>query len=269
MRRIEREINYYKPRQVKKNENPFCKIIQISNTLISNHNKISAHNSTIDKTIRYINNIPNVDLIVHTGNLTRNGFKSEFKSAKEKLKKLTHPYIIVPGHTDSHPPAWDYWEEYIGPLDPSFKNHKLYFQGINSSTKDSTIGYIGRKRLRLLIEKVLRFSNKKICGFACFHSLIPTPLSIWRTELTDSGDVLSQLALSQIDLILNSTPSIAFNLKIENSLISNGGNLKKNHFDEELIEINIYQDGLIKVYETKLRNEKKVLIGTYHVNIFS
>jgi 3',5'-cyclic AMP phosphodiesterase CpdA len=267
MKDIEREINYYNPRKVKANEEPFCKIFQISNTLISDEK--SKDNLNIDRTIDYINKKQNIDLVVHTGNLTKNGYKSEFKIAKEKLEKLKYPYIVVAGQTDSNPPAWDYWEEYIGPLDPSYNSDKLFFHGINSCTKDSTVGHIGRKRLRLLIEKVLRLSKKKICGFACFHSLIPAPLSIWRTELSDSGDVLSQLALSQIDVILNSTPSIPFNLKVENSLISNGGNLRRNYFDEELIEIIIYKDGLIKIFEHKLMENAINLIGTYHVNIFS
>lgn len=269
-RDIEREINLYHPRALERNEIPFCKIIQISNTLITDH-KTNHNTQIIEKTLEFINSIPQVDLVVHTGNLTKNGFKAEFKSARRKLNTLKHPYIVVPGHSDSSPPAWDYWEEFIGPLDPSFKSDKLFFQGINSCTKDSTIGYIGRKRLRMLIEKVLRLSKKLICGFACFHSLTPTPLSVWRTELSDSGDVLSQLALSQIDLILNSTPSIPFNLKVENSLISNGGNLRKNHFDQELILIDIYQDGLTKIYEVKLKlkGQHSNLIGMYHINILS
>jgi 3',5'-cyclic AMP phosphodiesterase CpdA len=264
---IDRKINFYHPREVLPDEKPFCKIIQISNTLLNKND--DGNDRVIDHTIDHLNKIENIDLIVHVGNLTKNGYESEFKLAKKKLNKIKHPYIVVPGHTDSYPPAWDYWKEYIGPLDPSYKNEKIFFQGINSSTKDSTIGYIGRKRLRLLIEKVLRFSREKVCGFACFHSLIPTPLSVWRTELSDSGDVLSQLALSQIDVILNSTPSVPFNLKVENSLISNGGNLRKNRFDEEYIEINIYKDGLIKIYENKLRKKERSLIGSYTVNIFS
>lgn len=263
---INREINYYYPRHIKEKETPFCKIIQLSNTHIS---KKDRGKKTIDKIIDTINKIPNVDLIVHNGNLTKNGYEEEIIIGKKKFEKLNSPFIIIPGYNDSQPPAWDYWQEYIGPLDPSYKSDKLFFQGINSSTMDSNIGFVGRKRLRILIEKVLRFSQEKVCGFACFHSLIPTPLSIWRTELTDAGDVLSQLALSQIDLILNSTPSVSFNLKVENSLISNGGNLQKNHFDETFIEIDIYEDGLVNLIENNLRRQDKTLLGTYSINIFS
>ena len=262
---ISREINHFYPREIKKNEEIYCKIIQLSNTLISE--KHADQETNFDQIIKIINEIPNVDLVVHNGNLSKNSYEIEFEIAKGKLDKLKHPYLIVPGFSDSHPPAWKYWQKNIGPLDPSFKNDKLFFQGINSSTTDSNIGYIGRKKLRLLIEKVLRTSHNRICGFACFHSLIPTPLSVWRTELTDAGDVLSQLANSQIDLILNSTPSISFNLKVENSLVSNGGSLQKNHFDKSFIEIDIYKDGFTTIMENKLINKEKNLIGKYNINI--
>ncbi len=262
---INREIVNYFPRTIKKNEIPLCKIIQLSNTLISEEDLNKE--TTFDKVIKNINKIPNVDLVIHNGNLTKHSYESEFEIAKEKLQPLEYKSIIIPGYSDSHPPAWKYWQKYIGALDPKYKSDKLFFQGINSSTTDSNIGFIGRKKLRLLIEEILKYSQDKICGFACFHSLIPTPLSVWRTELTDAGDVLSQLANSQIDFILNSTPSISFNLKVENTLISNGGNLKKNHFDEEFIEIDIYKDGFTTLTKNKLRTNEKKIIGKYNLNI--
>ena len=262
---INREINYFFPREIKRDEDPYCKIIQLSNSLISEKDKNKE--TSFDKVIKRINEIPDIDLVIHNGNLSKNSYEIEFEVAKEKLEYLNHPYIVVPGYTDSHPPAWNYWQKYIGALDPSYKNDKLFFQGINSSTTDSNIGFIGRKKLRLLIEKVLRFSHNKICGVACFHSLIPTPLSVWRTELTDAGDVLSQLANSQIDLILNSTPSISFNLRVENSVVSNGGSLQTNHFDEEFIELDIYKDGLTTITKNNLKTKEKKVIGKYNINI--
>ena len=114
---------------------------------------------------------------------------------KLKLENLNSPYIVVPGPMDTKPPAWEYWKRYIGEYDPLFENDLLYFQGINSTTSDSNTGFIGRKRLNTFIEKVLSLSHQKIFGVCCHHSLIPTPLSVWRTELIDSGDVLSQFAV--------------------------------------------------------------------------
>jgi hypothetical protein len=118
------------------------------------------------------------------------------------------------------------------------------------------------------IEKVLSHSHQKIFGVCCFHSLIPTPLSVWRTELIDSGDVLSQFSRSQIDLCLNSTPSIAFNVKIDNTIFSNGGSLNSKRFDESFIEIEIYKKGYVVLKEHNLNTGEIKTVGTYNITIF-
>ena len=175
---------------------------------------------------------------------------------------------MVPGYTDSKPPAWKYWEKYIGPIDPLYENEKLFFQGFNSTTPDSKIGFIGRKKLHKFMEKVLSLSHEKIFGIGCFHNFIPTPLSVWRTELIDSGDILSQFARSQIDLCLNSSPSIPFNIKIDHTVFSNGGNLNPERFNETYIEIDIYKKGNVILKEHNLKTGQIKLIGSYNISIF-
>ncbi|MFW9987754.1 MAG: metallophosphoesterase family protein, partial [Candidatus Odinarchaeota archaeon] len=234
-RKIQRQINYYFPLVIEKGLNPICRFIQISNSLINED--LESEITNLDRTIKKINELTNIDLVVHTGNVTQNSYKDEFRIAKDKISELKYPYLIVPGYTDSKPPAWNYWNYYFGESNPLFENNLLYFQGLNSTTRDSTDGFIGRKKLNSFIEKVLSLSHQKIFGVCCFHSLIPTPLSVWRTELNDSGDVLSQFARSQIDLCLNSSPSISFNVKIDHTVFSNGGNLNPKRFDETFIEI--------------------------------
>ncbi len=266
IKEINREVNYYVPAGFKKNKKPICKFIQISNSFISEHSENKTMN--LDRAVDTINKIENVDLVIHAGNVTRNSYKKEFIIAKDKLDKLIHPYIVVPGYTDSKPSAWNHWERYIGPLNPLYESDNLYFQGINSTTPDSKAGFIGRKRLQKFIEKVLSLSHQKIVGVCCFHNLIPTPLSVWRTELIDSGDVLSQFARSQIDLVLNSTPSISFNIKIENTTFSNGGNLEGTHFDEAFVEIDIYKNGVMILFEHNLKTREKKIIGSYYSTIF-
>lgn len=266
-REINRKINFYSTRNLSQGEKPYCKFIQVSNSLIEEQSTKSVTN--FDKAIDYINDISDVDLVVHTGNLTKNSYKEEFRIAKEKLKKIKYPYIIVPGYTDSHPEAWKYWNHYIGDLDPLYENYKIYFKGINSTTLDSKTGFIGRKKLHKFLENVLNFSHKKIFGVCCFHNLIPTPSSVWRTELIDSGDALSQFARSQIDLVLNSTPSISFNLKIDNTVFCSGGDLRGRHFESKIIEVNIYRDGLLIIVEHNLDTGFKRVIGKYNINILT
>ncbi|MGB5911632.1 MAG: metallophosphoesterase [Promethearchaeia archaeon] len=262
---IFREINYYVPLELKKSKKPKCRFVQLSNSLVS---ETSQEKPTVfDKAIENINKLTDVDLVIHTGNLTQNSYKEEFKIAKGKLNQLNHPYLVVPGYTDSIPPAWEHWSQYIGEFDPLYENDKLYFQGLNSTRIDSTDGFIGRKRLNKFIEKVLSLSHEKIFGVCCFHTLIPTPLSVWRTELIDSGDVLSQFARSQIDLVLNSSPSISFNVKIENTVFSNGGNIGSKRFDPVFIEIEIFEKGLVVLKQHNLRTGEIKLIGNYYISV--
>ncbi|MHA1191984.1 MAG: metallophosphoesterase family protein [Promethearchaeota archaeon] len=265
MKQIHREVNYYIPLEIRTKQNPICRIIQISNSLIKEQSENEL--TTLDRAIEKINRFKDVDLIVHAGNLTQNSYKEEFIISKEMLSRFKHPFIVVPGPRDSSPPAWDYWERYIGEFDPLYDSGNLYFQGINSTTLDSKEGFIGRKKLNDFIEQVLSLSHKKILGVSCFHGLIPTPLSVWRTELLDSGDALSQFARSQIDLVLNSSPSISFNLKIENTVFSNGGNLEGRRFDEVFIEIEIYEKGLVLLKEYNLKTGKSRIIGNYYISI--
>lgn len=262
---ILREINYYIPLQLEKNQKPIARFIQLSNSLVSE--KHEGEVSNLDKAIKKINEIEGVDLVVHTGNLTENSFKEEFKLAKDKLRQFKHPYLVVPGFTDSKPLAWEYWRHYLGEFNPLYENDKIFFQGMNSTTLDSKDGFIGRKKLNNFIDKVLSLSHQKLFGVGFFHNLIPTPLSVWRTELIDSGDVLSQFANSQIDLVLNSSPSISFNVKIENTIFSNGGNLVGKYFDEVFIEIEIYKKGLVVLKEHDLRTGKVKVIGNYYLTI--
>ncbi len=265
-REIHREINYYLPLEIEKNQKPICKFIQLSHSLINekSENKIT----NLDRAIEKVNEIKDVDLVVHVGNVTKNSYKEEFKIAKDKMNNLNYPNLMVPGYTDSKPPAWEYWKQYFGDLNPLYENEKLYFQGLNSTTRDSTEGFIGRKKMNNFIEKVLSLSHQKIFGVCCFHSLIPTPLSVWRTELIDSGDVLSQFAHSQIDLCLNSSPSVAFNVKIDHTVFSNGGNINPERFDESFIEVDIYKKGNVVLKEHNLKTGQVNIVGNYNITIF-
>jgi 3',5'-cyclic AMP phosphodiesterase CpdA len=262
---ILREVNYYIPLQIEKKQKPIARFIQMSNSLVSEQHEQKLSN--FEKAINSVNKMNDVDLVVHAGNLTKNGYKEEFKIAKDTLDLLKHPYITVPGYTDSKPLAWEYWRQNFGDINPLYENEKIYFQGMNSTTLDSKAGYIGRKKLNSFTDKVLSLSHQKIFGVCCFHPLIPAPLSVWRTELIDSGDVLSQFARSQIDLVLNSSPSISFNVKIENTVFSNGGNLEGNYFDEVFSEIEIYRKGLVVLKEHNLRTGEVKVIGNYYLTI--
>jgi hypothetical protein len=56
-------------------------------------------------------------------------------------------------------------------------------------------------------------------------------------------------------------------VKIENTIFSNGGNLKSKYFDEVFIEIEIYKKGLVVVKEHNLKTGKVKIIGNYNLSI--
>jgi 3',5'-cyclic AMP phosphodiesterase CpdA len=266
MQEIHREVHYYLPLEIEKKKRPLCRFIQLSHSLINE--RMENEITNFDRAIEKINKINDIDLVIHTGNVTQNSYKEEFRIARDKINNLEYPYLVVPGYTDSKPPFWEYWKHYFGELDPLFENEKLYFQGLNSTTRDSTEGRIGRNKMNKFIEKVLSLSHQKILGVSCFHSLIPTPLSVWRTELIDSGDVLSQFARSQIDLCLNSSPSITFNVKIDNTIFTSGGTLNSERFDDAFIEIEIYKKGSVILKQHNLKTGQIKKVGTYNITIF-
>jgi hypothetical protein len=248
-------------RKVEKDEKPYCKFIQITNTFITENQNERTENFL--KAIEQINQIEDIDLVIHNGNLTNNSYREEFQAAATYLEKIKSPLIAMPGYSDSKPPAWIYWKNYIGELDPTYETDKFFFQGINSTTQDSKIGFIGRKKTRKLMDLVLNYGYDKLYAVGFYHNLIPTPLSVWRTELMDAGDSLSQFARSQIDLIFNATPSISFNLKIGNSVFSNGGNIMGDHFDPVFQEVEIYKDGLVRIIEHNILADKRLILGKY------
>jgi hypothetical protein len=66
---------------------------------------------------------------------------------------------------------------------------------------------------------------------------------------------------------LNSSPSISFNVKIENTVFSNGGNLIGKYFDEVFVEIEIYRKGLVVLKEHNLSTGEAKVIGNYYLSI--
>ncbi|MBD3256687.1 MAG: hypothetical protein GF383_16455 [Candidatus Lokiarchaeota archaeon] len=258
---IQRNIKTYYPRNTESNEQPKHKFIQICNSAITKESEKKG--SSIHEIVDKINQFNNIDLVVHTGNLTRNSFEEEFLIARDLFKNLKFPFLCVPGYWDSKPPSWIYWDKYFGDLNPEFETDQIYFKGINSTTSDSKNGFIGRKRLNQFIEKVLNIGHQKFIGVCCHHSSIPTPMSVWRTELMDAGDALSQFARSHVNLILNSSPSITFNVKIENSIFSNGGNIMGEHFEKNIVEIDIFERRLIHIKEHNLDTKISKIVSKY------
>ena len=88
------------------------------------------------------------DLVIHNGAITDHNEIEEYKMAKEKLKKIRHPLIIIPGRHDVKDLGWELFPLMIGPMDPVFENDKLKVLGINSNDRNMSNGNVGRKAVK-------------------------------------------------------------------------------------------------------------------------
>jgi len=264
---IFRKISSYSYRQKKENEKPYCKIIHLFDTSLSPDIKKSEE--TFDNFIQKINEQEDISIVLHSGNVTKNSYKEEYKFAKEKLKEIKYPYVLVPGTNDVKPFGYDLWLKNIGYLDSIYEDDIIVVSAIDTTTFNSKLGRIGRRRIKEISDRTFKKSREKIICVLCHHEIIPTPSSVWTTELVDAGDVLSRFALSQINLVLTSSSGISYNTKIDNSIFSSVASLKKDHFGEVFVEIHLYKDGLVEFYEQNLTENKISVIGKYNMKLFT
>ncbi|MFX0099694.1 MAG: metallophosphoesterase family protein [Candidatus Hodarchaeota archaeon] len=200
------------------NNDVVARIVHMANSAFST--KHSHDEKAWKKAAEKINSTE-CDLIIHSGDLLDQSFKEDFELARDYLKDLDHPLIVIPGHMETrHPRGWDYFQEIIGDLDPYFENEKLLFVGINSCKTQVKKGVIGRRVLNEIVNATQKALTKKIVGLTLYHDIIPTPLERWEATLTDSGDVLSVFALSGVDLILSGSSYSNWSVQVENAIFS-------------------------------------------------
>lgn len=100
----------------------------------------------------------NPDLIIISGDLTQRASAKEYKEVSEFLKKLKHPFFVIPGNHDI--PLYNLFKRFVMPfknyskfvskdLSPFYSDDEIAVVGINSVRRFCiTSGKIGEKQLR-------------------------------------------------------------------------------------------------------------------------
>lgn len=241
------------------NEDIVARIIHMANSAFSTkytHDE-KAWSVAVDKI-----NSTECDLVIHSGDLVDLSFKEDFALARDYLKDITHPLMIIPGHMETrYPRCWDHFQNLIGELDPWFENDKLLFVGINSCKNQSKKGVIGRRVLNEILESTRKALTKKIVGLTLYHDIIPTPLERWEATLTDSGDVLSVFALSGVDLILSGSSYSNWSVQVENAIFSSCSSIcNKKAFlhrkrGNSFNIINVFNEGTTLIQEYQIQEK--------------
>ncbi|MHA2339288.1 MAG: metallophosphoesterase family protein [Candidatus Hodarchaeales archaeon] len=219
--------------------------------------------------VKAINNIK-CDLVIHCGNVTGSSYFSEFKNAKALLQQIMKPLVVLPGPQDSKPLGLELFPEFLGDMNPIFRNDELAFFGFNTCKLDSIEGRLGRSNL---IDISKNSTDKfRISVVALHHTIIPIPRTRHEAELADAGDVLSKLSDLNINLVLTGAKNRPNTLQVNNTIFVNTGTLSS--FDvntrggNSFNIISIYKTELgifYEIAEVLLSKERAQIIGQYHV----
>jgi Icc protein len=193
-------------------------IAQISDLHFGSNYFIS---NLINQTLKEINEL-DPDAVVVTGDITDEGFKGEYKTAKIFLDNLaTKNRLFIPGNHDARNVGYIHFEDFFGPRDSVLRLPGLTIVGIDSSEPDLDSGRVGRERYKWIQER-LDEDNFKIV--ALHHHLIPVPSTgRERNIVFDAGDFLEVLLKCGIDLVLCGHKHVPNVWRLENLVVANAG----------------------------------------------
>lgn len=194
-------------------------IAQISDLHFGSNYFIS---NLINQTLKELNEL-GPDVVVITGDLTDEGFKGEYKTAKIFLDNLeTENRMIVPGNHDARNVGYLHFEDYFGARDSVLRLPGLIIVGIDSSEPDLDSGRVGRKRYKWIQDELGDDENFKIVTL--HHHLIPVPSTgRERNIVYDAGDFLEVLIKCGVDLVLCGHKHVPNVWHLENLVVANAG----------------------------------------------
>ncbi|MBD3351273.1 MAG: hypothetical protein GF364_07280 [Candidatus Lokiarchaeota archaeon] len=180
------------------------RIVLISDSHISNAANSLFNRVIFRKALTEIKKIPNVDYIIHLGDLTDNGTYLEYEIAQDLLRNLdSEKLYIIPGNHDSKNVGYLLFEEIFGKRTFEIDDNDIYILGIDSSMPDQDAGHIGMDTIRLC-ENDFGKHQDQIKLFCFHHQTIPIPYTgRERSAIFDGGDVLNMTLKSDVDLIIN------------------------------------------------------------------
>ena len=148
-------------------------------------------------------NALNPDLVVITGDLTENGYLSEFKLVKKYLNMLECERIIVgSGNHDYRHTGYLICSEFF-PRPDVVELENVTIVYLSSARPDRDEGEIGLRQLLWLEDLLNEKYRDRFKIVALHHHLIPVPdTGVERNTVNDAGDALRTLISSKVNLVL-------------------------------------------------------------------
>ena len=167
-------------------------------------------------------NLLKPDIVVITGDLTENGFSTEYNGAKNFVDRIVcENKVLVPGNHDSKNAGYLHFEDLFENRFSSQNFRDVTVVGADSSQPDLNEDHIGRENYGWIKDA---FSSENFKVFAVHHHLVPIPLAgRENTVLVAADDVLELLNRCKVNLVLCGHCHIPHVWHLNNMLVVNAG----------------------------------------------
>jgi 3',5'-cyclic AMP phosphodiesterase CpdA len=153
---------------------------------------------------------------VISGDLTTDGYRREYETAREYLDRLEcGELIVIPGNHDSRNVGYLHFEELFGPRARAVHRQGITIVAEDSSEPDLDHGQIGRNRYAAIAEEFARPAEFRV--FVLHHHLLPVPgTGRERNIVYDAGDLLEVLLRAEVNLVLAGHKHVPYAWRLEN-----------------------------------------------------
>jgi 3',5'-cyclic AMP phosphodiesterase CpdA len=164
-------------------------------------------------------------IVLVTGDLTENGFMSEFKMAAEELSRLKAGKIIyVSGNHDYRSTGYLLFKEFF-PFLHVTELEDTVITILSSARPDRDDGEVGHRQ-NLWLERTLTKYGDRTKIVAIHHHVIPIPdTGADQITVIDAGDALRSLTKSKVDLVLCGHRHRPWRWKLENMQVVHAGSI--------------------------------------------
>jgi Icc protein len=176
----------------------------------------------LERAIEEINEL-RPDVTIVSGDLTTDGFKPEYETAREYIDKIDcEEMIVVPGNHDSRNVGYVHFEDLFGPRTRVLHKSGVSIVAVDSSEPDLDYGQIGRNRYRYIEDGFSHPADLRI--FVLHHHLLPVPgTGRERNVVYDAGDLLEVLLGAGVDVVLCGHKHVPYAWKLEDLLLVTAG----------------------------------------------
>ena len=178
--------------------------------------------SLLERAIAELNELA-PDCVIVSGDLTNDGFRPEYQTAREYLDRLEcERVIVVPGNHDSRNVGYVHFEELFGDRSTYLHIDGVSIVAIDSTEPDLDHGTIGRGRYGWIEECFASDAYLRI--FVLHHHLLPVPgTGRERNVVHDAGDALECLQRADCHLVLSGHKHVSYAWRLEDLFVVNAG----------------------------------------------